>query len=149
MNFTLNRKIKNIMASILTIIALAILFSYFFNQSAVPESTSSLESQSGTSSSLGTTGNKEFKDETSYLSTLLSLNKITIDSSLFSNASFKSLKDNTVEIVGDGLVGRSNPFLPFDQQLNKTVVDLTGLDQVVSPNPNPSPNPNGQSIEKR
>lgn len=49
-------------------------------------------------------------DATAFLSTLLSLNKIKIDIALFNNPIFTRLKDNTVPILNEGGVGRSNPF---------------------------------------
>jgi hypothetical protein len=55
--------------------------------------------------------------DTAFLSSLVSLNKIKIDNSLFSNQAFKSLHDNTVVLEEVG-AGRTDPFSPIDQATN-------------------------------
>lgn len=54
---------------------------------------------------------------TAFLSTLLSLNKIKIDRTIFQSPAFSQLQDNTVPISNDGgVVGRPNPFASIDGQ---------------------------------
>lgn len=57
---------------------------------------------------------------TAFLTTLLSLNKIKVDTTIFKNPIFTRLKDNTVPILNEGGVGRPNPFAELD---NTTPVD--------------------------
>lgn len=62
---------------------------------------------------------------TSFLSTLLSLNKIKIDPTLFKSPLFLKLQDNTVPIINEsGGVGRANPFAQIDIQSSS---DSAGL----------------------
>jgi hypothetical protein len=53
-------------------------------------------------------------NSTAFLSTLLSLNRINVDDSIFKTKSFSSLRDNTVPIASDTPVGRPNPFASID-----------------------------------
>ncbi len=52
-------------------------------------------------------------NDTDFLKTLDYLKSMKIDESIFINSSFKSLKDNTVDIEFDGNLGRTNPFSPI------------------------------------
>lgn len=57
------------------------------------------------------------ENNTAFLSTLLSLNKIKIDGSLFKTPAFSKLQDNTVPISNEGgVIGRPNPFASIDGQ---------------------------------
>jgi hypothetical protein len=55
---------------------------------------------------------KKITQDTAFLKTLTSLNKITIDTLLFDNPSFKALKNNAVKIEKVE-AGRINPFAPI------------------------------------
>lgn len=122
MNLGIGNKTKKIGIVIITLIILGIIFYYFYNGTDKKDQTSYLDSQSD---SIIGQSSEEIKNNTSFLTTLLSLNKITIDPTLFSTTAFKSLKDNTVEIVSDGVVGRPNPFIPFDQQIENSDVSIS------------------------
>ncbi|ETB63989.1 MAG: hypothetical protein O210_OD1C00001G0469 [Parcubacteria bacterium RAAC4_OD1_1] len=50
-------------------------------------------------------------EDISFISTLATLNNISIDKSLFENPMFLNLKDNKVKIES-ALPGRANPFAP-------------------------------------
>lgn len=110
-----NPKIKKIIITVVVIILAVVLYIYFSNKSSTPVSTSSLESQSGIANT--SLSNEEINKDTSFLTTLLSLGKTTIDPAIFSSSSFKSLQDNTVEISSNDTIGRLNPFIPFDQTI--------------------------------
>ena len=63
---------------------------------------------------LATSTNSKINSDISFLSTLVSLKNIRIDSSFFSNNLFTKLKSNSVSI-GTAIPGRSNPFAPIDE----------------------------------
>jgi len=76
---------------------------------------SSLVSSSAAESinSLVTSAGDKISSDISFLTTLVSLKRITIDTSIFSDKSFNSLKNNAVKI--DRIEpGRSNPFAPIN-----------------------------------
>jgi hypothetical protein len=54
----------------------------------------------------------KISSDTAFLETLVSLNKIKVDPAIFTDESFKALKDNTVEIK-PVVAGRINPFAPI------------------------------------
>lgn len=71
----------------------------------------------------GSSGNNKISSDISFLSTLVSLKKIRIDSSFFSNNLFSKLKSNAVSI-GTAIPGRTNPFAPIDESsVAKSVVN--------------------------
>ena len=109
--------IKKIIIGVVVIIALFLLYLFFFGNSSSQNTPAngSLLISSDTSSSTPASGvDSQISSDTSFISTLLGLNTITIDPSIFSNSAYTLLKDNTVPIVGTGIVGRVNPFAPFD-----------------------------------
>lgn len=63
---------------------------------------------------LVTSANNKINSDISFLSTLVSLKNIKIDSSFFSNSLFTKLKSNSVSI-GTAIPGRPNPFAPIDE----------------------------------
>jgi|JI10StandDraft_1071094.scaffolds.fasta_scaffold30699_2 hypothetical protein len=69
-------------------------------------------------------GQSEVADE--FLNTLLNLNTITLEGSVFSDPRFTSLVDYTVALTPQPL-GRSNPFLPVGSTsvTTTTIVDTT------------------------
>lgn len=86
----------------------------FYFLSSNGDSGSKLTTTTGISS--GGSGS-DAQNATSFLTTLLSLNKIKIDSTLLKSQTFSKLQDNTVPISNDGgVVGRPNPFAPIDNQ---------------------------------
>ncbi len=95
---------------ILLIVAVVLIvgFAIYYLTSGSDESTLT---STGGDSTVSTT-----ESTTAFLSTLLSLNKIKIDASLFQNPTFSKLQDNTVPISNDGVVGRPNPFAAIDGQ---------------------------------
>lgn len=83
---------------------------------------SSSSTDSGLSKSVAAPGMSadDSSNATAFLSTLLSLKKIKVDTSIFTSPIFTKLQDNTVPILNDGVVGRQNPFSEID---NTTPVD--------------------------
>lgn len=97
------------------IIFLSGAYLYFYDESkseAVDSPTGSLSS-SLDGSSLDSSVDNQISNDTAFLSSLSLLKKIKIDTSIFSNKSFNSLKDNNV-LLEEVVAGRSNPFSPVD-----------------------------------
>ena len=119
MNPASNPKKKNTVILIIVIIVALVLIFYLVIQKSGKKQPppSSLASQTNGEKEATALSQKEIEDNTSFLSTLLSLNKLTIDSTLFTNTSFKNLKDNSVSIVSDQVAGRPNPFAEFNQKI--------------------------------
>ena len=84
---------------------------------------SSLSSTTGEEVNLATSlAGDKISSDISFLSTLVSLNKINIDTTLFTNESFKILVNNAVKIE-PVVAGRSNPFAPIDiNKINSIIV---------------------------
>lgn len=79
----------------------------------------SLESEASLISSLSSSApsdqvptDQKIANDIAFISTLSSLNNIKIDTSLFTDLSFVSLKDNTVLLDEEIISGRENPFAP-------------------------------------
>lgn len=86
-------------------------FSHGLDASAADSSLAS--SNAPTQTTVVSTGDEKITLDTAFISTLASLNKITIDTSIFQDKAFLSLSDNTVNL--DAVTyGRPNPFAPFD-----------------------------------
>jgi len=84
---------------------------------------SSLSSTTGEEVNLATSlAGDKISSDISFLSTLVSLNKINIDTTLFMNESFKMLVNNAVKIE-PVVAGRSNPFAPIDiNKINSIII---------------------------
>ena len=91
-------------------------YTYFSNSLSISaaETTALSSSTGGTvgAGALGTT-NDQISQDTAFLATLVSLNKIKIDTSLFKHNGFQALVDNSVksDVVTPG---RNNPFAPIE-----------------------------------
>ncbi len=87
---------------------------YFSNTLSISAAeTSGLSSSNDTGAKTVSTTNDTISKDTAFLATLVSLNKIKIDTSFVTSNSFKSLVDNSV--AGDTVVpGRQNPFAPVE-----------------------------------
>ncbi len=66
--------------------------------------------------------NEKIAKDTAFLTTLTSLNKLKIDTSIFSKESFMSLRDNTVTLE-QVTPGRPNPFAPIKSEKSSSVVE--------------------------
>lgn len=66
------------------------------------------------STNTGSSLNSKINSDISFLSTLVSLKNIRIDTSFFKNTLFTKLKSNSVSI-GTATPGRINPFAPIDE----------------------------------
>lgn len=95
---------------------------------------SSLTSSTGfISSALSSLSSSEkISSDIAFLTTLTSLNKITIDTNLFSNRSFVSLRDNSVKIDPVS-PGRINPFSPIG--VNNKTANVISTPKVITDQP--------------
>lgn len=116
----------------LILIAIAILLSgsyvYFSHDLDAQAASTSNQNNSALTSSNGLSKvpvldsrNEKISQDTAFLTTLTSLNKLKIDTSIFSRQSFISLRDNTVTLE-QVTPGRPNPFAPINSENNPTVV---------------------------
>lgn len=88
---------------------------FYFSNSLTSEASlsSSLDaSLVGNSSDIANNDNR-INSDIAFISTLTSLNRIKIDTTLFTKKSFQSLNDNTVKLE-PGIPGRINPFSPIN-----------------------------------
>lgn len=87
----------------------------------VAQGSSLVSTTGGDSASDANNSNSKISSDISFLSTLNSLKRITIDSSLFTNVLFSRLEDNSVRI-GTITPGRNNPFAPIDEsKINNSI----------------------------
>ncbi|MDB5255137.1 MAG: hypothetical protein JWL92_513 [Candidatus Nomurabacteria bacterium] len=103
----MSKKVK-IFAIVVGIIAVAILaFSYLGNNAPVANTTG-LSTTAGTAvtSANGTVPSGNF------LQVLSTIDSITLDTSIFSNAGYKALRDFPLSL-GTAVIGRQNPFAPI------------------------------------
>ena len=100
-------------------IIVGIFYSYLSNEVksneivsvAYGSSLASSAAEAENTSALASLGDKITSD-ISFLTSLVSLKKITIDTTIFTNQSFNSLRNNSVELVPVS-PGRQNPFAPI------------------------------------
>jgi hypothetical protein len=102
-------------------------YSYFYNDLKSEAATdSSLTSSLGATNTVDTaTGSSKAAEDTAFITQLFTLTKIKVDTSLFSEPTFKSLVDNNVKLEPVPY-GRTNPFAPTvgGAVNNKTTVIL-------------------------
>ena len=114
----MKRFYKNFLIISTIAIVLGVTYSYIINGSSTDvahgqTNDSSLASSAPVSSTDSTsTSNGQIVSDTAFLATLASLKTIKIDTSLFTDDSFKSLKNNAVAIQ-PVVAGRINPFAPI------------------------------------
>ena len=111
------QKNKKIIALVLMAVFLILLIYYLSGRSKTSKTESALESQTESQTANTSQTSEEIMKDTAYLSALLSLEKISIDTKLFDDKSFQGLVDNTVKIERVEIPGRLNPFIQFYQSL--------------------------------
>lgn len=107
-------KILKIILLVSVLIFLGVLYNYVVKPKLASKSSSALVSSKDSNTSTASVTNSTITKETEFLSTLLNISRINIDTSIFDSKSFESLKDNHIPIVNTEPVGRTNPFAPFD-----------------------------------
>lgn len=123
-------KIKKILIFAGIAVAIILVYVFFLRPDATPkpalQSTSSQPSPSAPSAG-GTASTKVDKTARGdFLTLLLSVKSIKLESAIFENTAFDALKDSSIELVHEGNEGRINPFAKI------------GFDEPVSP-PAPAP----------
>ncbi len=107
---------------------------YFSNslksEASLTSSTSSLQS-SLNSNGLSSSPNDKIASDIAFISTLASVSRINIDTTLFTNKSFQALNDNTVKLEV-GVPGRINPFSPIG---NNPLLNTIYPSQVITNKP--------------
>ena len=101
-------------------------YSYFYNDLKSEAATdSSLTSSLTTNKAVTVTGSSKAAEDTAFITKLFLLTKIKVDTSLFSEPTFKSLVDNNVKLEPVPY-GRTNPFSPTDRNTvnNKVTFSL-------------------------
>lgn len=88
-------------------------YTYFSNSLSISAAETTALSSSTTGTVSINSSNDQISQDTAFLATLVSLNKIKIDTSLFKNNAFQTLVDNSVKSESV-TPGRANPFAPID-----------------------------------
>lgn len=123
----MTKKIKIIIVVVIVLI-LGGVFYFLSTKKDVPVN-KLISSNLGSSDPLtGATSNSD----TDFLNRLDYLKSMKLDVGIFINSSFKSLKDNTVVIEFDGVVGRKNPFVPIFTE-TQPIVQNTIINDVNNP----------------
>lgn len=126
----MHKKYNKFLIISFTLVFILGVYSYFYNGfiEQVSSADSSLTSSLGTSDVAITSDiSTKAAEDTAFLMKLASLTSITIDTSLFSDQSFKLLVDNNIKLEPTSY-GRINPFSPTDkvaQVDNKSNFTLT------------------------
>lgn len=120
----MNKYIKDIIIIVIIVVGGGVGYLLLFGNSKDTNSNSSLSISDSSLSSSNV--DAQISEDTAFLSTLLGLSNIKIDPQLFLNKTFSSLSDNTVEIVNNGVIGRTNPFAPLEGPETNIVTEDTG-----------------------
>lgn len=120
-------KIKNILIFV-TIGAVFVFIYFFFIRSSAPTpslvaSTSDATATDGTATDSSTSNTAITQN---FLSTLLGVNNIKLDTTILSDPAFISLHDSTVLLTPDPNPGRPNPFAQFGDD-TPPPTDTTGI----------------------
>ncbi len=104
-------KIKNII--IFTVAAVALILIYIFFIKPTPQQGALVSTSSGTVAPSASTSSQDSSITRDFLSLLLNVKNIKLDSIIFSDSAFSTLHDSTIVLTPDGTEGRPNPFAPI------------------------------------
>jgi len=104
----MSSKVKNIIIIIVLFVVALLIYAFFFTKD---DDGALLGSTTGVTVSAIPGDQSDIGRE--FLTTLLNLEKFTLDDSIFLSNEFNSLRDFTIPIIPEGNEGRSNPFAPF------------------------------------
>ncbi|MFA5933818.1 MAG: hypothetical protein WC795_01155 [Candidatus Paceibacterota bacterium] len=110
----MNSTIKNIIIFVVVFILAIVGYQMFFakdqsSEGLLTSGTPGVETTTdGTASSVGG----------EFISTLLNINNLKLDNSLFSSSTFMSLQDFTINLIPEVNPGRSNPFAPIGSDIS-------------------------------
>lgn len=111
----MSKKVKIFVIVILVIAALIALFSYLGNKNPTPAASglSSSATETGVVPAGGTGDiTPDASASSQFSATLLAVNSINLDTSIFSNPAYEALRDYPVAL-GTAIIGRVNPFAPI------------------------------------
>lgn len=103
----MNSKIKNLILFLIIVVILFLIYMFFIKKDA---NSTNLVSVSVNGNIVPTTDNETSLD---FLTLLLNVKSIKLDSSIFSDDSFIRLYDSSIILIPDGNEGRVNPFAPL------------------------------------
>lgn len=130
----MNPKIKKIILFVGIALVVIIIAAFFFKKApATPGLTSSVNNAAPVATPGAATAPNPVGQQ--FLTTLLSVNNIKLDDSIFSDPTFATLKDSSITLVDDGTEGRPNPFSPIGTDIFPIppVTNVTTTDTTVSP----------------
>lgn len=111
----MNPKTKNIIILVGVAVVLILIYIFFIKKGPAPDT--SLTSSTGTSiPSNDSTLNETLNIDTNFVSVLLNVKNLKLDSSIFTDPAFLALRDGSITLVQDGTQGRPNPFAPIGSE---------------------------------
>lgn len=125
----MSKKVK-IFAIVVGVICVLILAFTFIGNSTPVANDTGLTTTAGTVTTDSSTLNAGMgataapSADNSFAATLSSINSINLDTSIFSNAGYKALRDYPINL-GTAVIGRQNPFAPMG--VDSTSVDASGV----------------------
>ncbi len=135
----MNPKIKNIIIFagifILLVVGYVVFFKKDNTQTPALVTTSGVAGSSTQSTVAGGDVGREF------LTTLLNLQNIKLDDSIFTNTAFLNLKDFELTLIQETNPGRTNPFLPLGTDTTATSTTTSVGTTTITPLPPASPIP--------
>ncbi|MCX6755354.1 MAG: hypothetical protein NT068_02330 [Candidatus Nomurabacteria bacterium] len=145
----MNPQIKKIILFVGIALVVILVAIFFFKKS--PTTTVSLTSSAKNSAPVTTSGTVAKASPVvgqQFLTTLLNINNIKLDDSIFSDPSFATLTNSSIELVSEGNEGRLCPFLPIGTECSPILSNtnpLTGA--VLPPTPDSSIIPPGNTVQ--
>ena len=114
--------IKNILIAFIIILCVVGIYYYFFNNKSNKNLGTLISSNSDSVSGVST----KINEDTAFLSTLIGLSGIKIDTAIFTSQTFSSLVDNYVPVnsTSEGIPGRVNPFASIEVILVPEIIPV-------------------------
>lgn len=122
----MNSKIKNII--IFAVIIIIFILIYFFYIRKTPNEVGLVSSPNSAGSTLpnSNTLNQNSSIAKDFLSLLLNVKSIKLDSSILEDGAFTALSDSSIILTPDGTEGRPNPFAPLGTDNQGSLQVTTG-----------------------
>jgi preprotein translocase subunit SecG len=108
-------KIKNIIIFIVIVAVLVLIYVFFIKPSSSSDQTNLISSSGTTTTATTSSGDVNGASSVAqdFLTTLLGVKNIQLNTDIFSNQAFTGLHDSSVTLTPDATTGRTNPFAPF------------------------------------
>ena len=118
----MNQKIKNIITFSAIALALILVYVFFIKGNGEEGNlTSSADPLGSSASTSAPDQNSSISRE--FFNVFLNVKRIKLDDAIFSEPSFLSLRDSSIELIPDGTEGRPNPFAPIGSDIAPTPVN--------------------------